>query len=307
MRIVFFGTPDFAKKPLERLYKDGHDIVGVFTQPDKPRNRGMKLSYSPVKEAAIQHGTPVFQPSTLRDGTALEALKELGCDIIAVVAYGKLFPPEILEFPPFGCVNIHGSLLPKYRGAAPIQWAVLNGEKETGVSSMYMAEEMDAGDVLFTRKTLIGDNETAGELYDRLAVLGAELLSGTIAAIAEGKAVRMPQNHDEATFAPLLSKGMSPIDWFETAYMIKCKVRGLNPWPVATTELNGAACKVFSVDISGQKAAAAPGEVVSTGESGIEIACADGSVFIKELQAPGGKRMPAADYIRGHSQFCGGR
>jgi methionyl-tRNA formyltransferase len=300
MRIVFLGTPDFAKKPLERLYEDGFDIAGVFTQPDKPRNRGMKLSYSPVKEVAVQRGTPVFQPATLRDGTALEALRGLRCDLIAVVAYGKLLPPEILELPPFGCVNIHGSLLPKYRGAAPIQWAVLNGEKETGVSSMCMAEKMDTGDVISMKKTPVGDNETAGELYGRLAVLGAELLSETVTAIAGGKAERLPQNHDDATYAPPLTKAMSPIDWAQPAYRIKNKVRGLNPWPVATAELGGTVCKVFCVEIGSREAVKAPGGVVSAGENGIEVACADGSVIIKEIQAPGGKRMPAADYARGH-------
>ena len=294
------GTPDFAKKPLERLYRDGHDIAGVFTQPDKPSNRGMKVAFSPVKEFALTHGFPLFQPKTLRDGSSLDALTKLECELIVVVAYGKLLPREILELPPLGCVNIHASLLPKYRGAAPIQWAVLNGERETGVTSMYMAEQLDAGDILYVKRAVIGDDETAGELYSRLSVSGAGLTSETIDKISKGEAVAVTQNHSEATFAPPLKKEMSPIDWSEGAVSIKNKVRGLNPWPIATAEFSGITYKVFTVDISGRKVAGVPGEIAATGENGIEVVCADGSVIIKELQAPGGKRMSAADYVRGH-------
>jgi len=295
------GTPDFAVKPLERLYRDGHDITGVITQPDKPRNRGMAVSYSPVKELAIKHGTKIYQPASLRGGEAAGMLRELQCELIAVVAYGKLLPREILDLPPYGCINIHGSLLPKYRGAAPIQWAVLNGEKETGVTSMYMAEELDAGDIIAVKRAPVGDNETAKALYDRLSVSGAELLGETIRAIQQGTAARTPQDHGQATFAPPLNKGMSPIDWTETARNIKCKVRGLNPWPIATAELNGTTYKVFSVDINDKAGGNVPGTVISVGNNGVEVTCADGSVIIKELQAPGGKRMVAADYLRGHA------
>ena len=294
------GTPVFAEKPLERLYFDNHDILGVFTQPDKPRNRGMKLSYSPVKELALKHGTPVYQPESLRGQDTAEILRTLKCDLIAVVAYGKLLPIEILRMPSNGCINIHGSILPKYRGAAPIQWAVINGERETGVTSQYMGEDIDAGDILQIKKTQIGDDETAGELFDRLSVLGADLLSETIDSISAGNATRIPQNNSEATYAPLIRKDLSPIDWTKTAHSIKCKVRGLNPWPVATTEIGGALYKVFTVEANGMKSGKVPGKVVSAGERGIEIACADGTVIIKELQAPGGKRMDAANYLRGH-------
>ena len=294
------GTPEFARAPLERLYGEGHDIAGVFTQPDKPSNRGMKVACGPVKELALSRRTPVFQPGTLRDGEAADILRGLRCDLIAVVAYGKILPRDILEMPPMGAVNIHGSLLPKYRGAAPIQWAVLNGERETGVTSMLMAEELDAGDVLFAKKTAIGEDETAGQLYGRLSALGAELLCETVGAISRGVAVPIAQDHSEATYAPPLNKGMAPIDWTETAHRIKCKVRGLDPWPVATAELNGKAFKVYRVEIGAIKADKAPGSIVSSGKHGIEVACADGTVVIKELQAPGGKRMASADYIRGH-------
>jgi len=300
MRIVFMGTPDFARGPLERLYNDGHDIAAVFTQPDKPRNRGMKVAPCPVGELAAERGTPVFQPATLRDGTALKILSELQCELIAVVAYGKLLPLDVLELPPLGCVNIHGSLLPKYRGAAPIQRAVINGERETGVTSIYMAEEMDAGDILYTRKTAIGDDETAGELFDRLGILAAELLSETVDAISRGSAVGIPQNHEEATFAPPLRKEASAIDWRDCAEVIRNKVRGFNPRPTATAEFGGVTYKVFSAAAGERKAGTVPGRIIAAGNEGLAVECGDGTVIIKELQAPGGKRMSAADYLRGH-------
>jgi len=300
MRIVFMGTPDFAKASLEKLYNDGHNIVGVFTQPDRPRSRGMKVTFSPVKELALSHGTPVFQPKTLKDGEAAEILRNLDCELIVAVAYGKLLPREILNIPQYGAINIHASLLPKYRGAAPIQWAILNGDKETGVTSMFMAEQLDAGDILLVGKTQIGADETAGELFQRLEILGADILSKTVAAITNGELRRVTQNHSEATYAPPLSKELSPLDWSDTAHNIKCKVRGLNPWPIATTEFKGTNYKVFSVDINEKKTGKQPGEIVSAGKYGLEVACADGSVIIKDLQAPGGKRMAAADHIRGN-------
>jgi len=296
MKIVFMGTPEFAVKSLERLYNDGHDITGVFTRADKPRSRGMKLSYSPVKELALKHGTAVYQPSKL----SAKLFENIDCDIIAVVAFGMLLPKEILEIPPLGCINIHGSLLPKYRGASPIQHAILCGEKETGVTSMYLSEGMDDGDILYTLATQIGEDETGGQLVERLGVIGAELLSYTIEKIGCGEAASLPQNHNEATFAPLLTKDISPIDWSKTAYEIKCKVRGLIPWPVATMELGGKVLKVFSVDITADKTTVTPGAVIPSGRPGLEIACADSTVIINKLQAPGGKVMSAADYLRGN-------
>lgn len=300
MRIVFMGTPEFAAVSLKRLYSDGFQICGVFTQPDKQRARGMKLAQSPVKALAMAHGTPVYQPETLRDGSALRALCELKPDLIAVVAYGKLLPSDILSLPKHGCINIHGSILPKYRGAAPIQWAVLNGERETGVTSMYMAEEMDAGDIIMIRKTEIGADETSGALYDRLGILGSELLSDTIKAIENKSASRVKQDGEKATYAPPLSKEMSPIIWTKKADEILCKIRGLNPWPAATTEINGVIFKVFKAAATKSRTDSVPGSIVSAGKEGIEIACADGTVLIKELQAPGGKRLAAAEYLKGH-------
>ena len=300
MRIVFMGTPDFARKPLERLYDDGHDIAGVFTQPDKPNSRGMAVRYSPVKELAVAHGTPVFQPASLKHESVLDTLIGLNAELIVVVAYGKILTREILQIPPLGCINIHGSLLPKYRGAAPIQWAVLNGESETGVTSMYIAEQLDAGDIISTKKTPIGENETAGELYNRLSVLSAELLSETVNAISRGEAAGTPQNHSLATYAPQLTKEMSLIDWDDSANSIKNKVRGLNPWPVATMEINGKTYKVFAVENGRGGGAYSPGEIIGADTNGLEIACQGGSVIINEMQAPGGKRMSASDYLRGH-------
>jgi len=294
------GTPEFAKLPLERLYKDGHNIVGVFTQPDKPKSRGMKTTYSPVKNLAIYNNTPVFQPDSLRGGNCANILRELQCDMVAVVAYGKLLPAEILSIPPLGAVNIHASLLPKYRGAAPIQWAVLNGETMTGVTSMFMSQELDAGDIILTKEINIGEDETSGELFERMGVLGASLLSETVAAIASGSAHPIPQNHKDATYAPMLKKDMSLINWETSAFHIKCKVRGLNPWPYATALLGGTLCKLFSVDIVKSDDSIKPGEIISADKNGLIIACGDGAVIIKELQAPGGKRMPAVEYIKGN-------
>ena len=293
------GTPDFAAKSLERLYLDGHDICGVFTQPDRPKNRGMKLVMSPVKELALSRGTPVFQPTSLK-AEAIDALSGLAPDLAVVVAYGKLLPRELLKIPAHGCINIHASILPKYRGAAPIQWAVLNGEKTTGVTSMYLSEGMDTGDIISVKTTDIFENETAGELYERLGDLGAELLSETIFAIADGSAGRTPQDNADATYAPPLTKEMSPIDWNKTASEILCQIHGLNPWPMATMELGGVVLKIYSAVGAYAGVSAAVGTVLSADKEGLKIACKEGSVLITELQPPGGKRMAASDYLRGH-------
>jgi len=303
MRIVFMGTPDFAVKSLERLYNDGHEIAGVFTGADKPKNRGLKPGISPVKELALLKGTPVYQPNTLNDAESADNIRKLNCDLIVVVAYGKKLPNEILDIPPLGCINIHGSILPKYRGASPIQHAVLNGETETGVTSMYIAEEMDAGDILFIKQTKIGDDETSLDLFERLGNLGADLLSETISAINTGTAKRLKQNINEVTYAPLLTKDMSPIDWNKPAKAIKAQVRGLIPWPVASMQLDGCLLKIFSVDIKESKQDKPPGSIISLGKQGIEVACSDGTVIIKEVQAAGGKKMPASDYLRGHKKI----
>jgi len=300
MKIIFMGTPEFAAESLRKLYDTGHDIVGVFTQPDKPKNRGMKMSYSPVKQIALDHNTPVYQPLTLNDGESANIIRQLQCDLIVVVAYGRMIPKDILNIPPLGCINIHGSILPKYRGASPIQHAILNGETETGVTSQYVAEKMDAGDIIIIKKTPIGDDETSADLFNRLGILGAELLIETISAIESNSVKPIPQDHNEATYASLLTKDIAPIDWSKTALEIKCKVRALIPWPTATMNVDGKTLKVFSVDITHNKTSMSPGSIISSGKHGIEIACSNGSVVVTEVQASGGKRMQAADYIKGN-------
>jgi methionyl-tRNA formyltransferase len=301
MRVVFMGTPDFAAASLRRLLDDGFEVVGVFTQPDKPRGRGMELSASPVKELALSRGLPVFQPEKMRDGTALEALRGLHPDILAVVAYGRILPPEILELPKYGAVNVHGSLLPKYRGAAPIQWAVLNGDETTGVTTMYLANEMDTGDIIYTEETPIGEFETSGELYDRLKIMGARLLSRTLRDIESGAAPRRAQEHEKASYVKMLDKSLCPLDFMRPARMIVKQIFGLQPWPVATMTVGGEVLRVFQAAYGRKDCAAAPGTVLCADARGVEIACGDGeSVLITELQAPGKKRMKAADFLRGH-------
>ena len=301
MRIVFMGTPDFAAASLKKLIDEKYDIAAVFTQPDKPRDRGMKLSYSPVKELALENNIPVYQPTKLRDGTATELIKSLRPDILVVVAYGRILPDDMLEVPKYGAINVHASLLPKYRGAAPIQWAVLNGDKITGVTTMYLASEMDTGDIIYTSETEIGEFETSGELFDRLMVMGAELLDRTLRDIEAGTAPRTPQDHGKASYVKMLDKSLSPIEWAKTPREIIKQIYGLQPWPVATAELDGKVFKIYSAEYTRTKTDKAPGSVVSAGKKGIEIACLGGeTLLITELQAAGKKRMKASDYLLGH-------
>ena len=301
MRIVFMGTPDFAAASLQKLIDEGFDVVGVFTQPDKPKGRGMELSFSPVKELALRAGLPVYQPEKMRDGRAISILRELRPDILVVVAYGRILPDDMLALPRYGAVNVHGSLLPKYRGAAPIQWAVLNGDSVTGVSTMFLASEMDAGDIIYTDETEIGEFETAGELFDRLMDMGAKLLVKTLRAIEDGSAPRTPQDHTQATYVKMLDKSISPIDWNKRPREIVKHIYGLQPWPVATMELEGKTFRVFGAAYTENRTEKTPGSVVSAGDAGIEIACADGqTLLVTELQAPGKKRMRAGDFLRGH-------
>ena len=301
MRIVFMGTPDFASASLKKLIDERFNVVGVFTQPDKPKGRGMELCASPVKELALENGLPVFQPVKMRDGTALAQIKALEPDILVVVAYGRILPDDILAVPKYGAINVHGSLLPKYRGAAPIQWAVLNGDKITGVTTMYLASEMDTGDIIYTTETEIGEYETSGELFDRLKDMGAELLVKTLRDIDAGTAPRAPQDHSKASYVTMLDKSICPIDWNKTPREVLKHIYGLRPWPVATMELEGKTVRVFAAKYTDGKTEKVPGAVVSTDKGGLEIACADGeTLLITELQAPGKKRMGAEDYLRGH-------
>ena len=299
MRVVFMGTPDIAATCLKKILSDGFEVVGVYTQPDRPKGRGMKMLPSPVKEVALAAGIPVFQPENFREEETVEALRALKPDVCAVVAYGRILPQKVLDVPKLGCINIHASVLPKYRGSAPYQWAVLDGLRETGVTAMYLCREMDAGDIIDVSKTPIGENETAGELLDRLAVLGADLLSKTLGRFAsEGKVPAVPQNPDEVCYAPMLDKTMCPIDWTKTARQVHNHVRGLHPWPVATMELQGKKFKVHETRmVSGS---GTPGQILGLTKTGLVVACGEGAVEITSLQAEGGKRMAAPDYFRGH-------
>ncbi len=298
MRVVFMGTPEIAAACLKKIIADGFEVVGVYTQPDRPKGRGMKMQFSPVKEVAIARNIPVFQPQNFREAETVEELRALNPDVCAVVAYGRILPQAVLDIPAKGCINIHASLLPQYRGSAPYQWAVLDGLKETGVSAQFMKLQMDAGDVIGVAKTPIGENETAGELLDRLAILGADLLSETLSKVEKGNVTAAVQDESKVTFAPMLDKTMCPIDWNQTAQKIHDQVRGLHPWPVATMELKGQKFKVHATRIV--EGSGKPGEILGLSKTGLKVACGEGAVEVISLQAEGGKRMAAPDYFRGH-------
>ena len=301
MRVVFMGTPDFAVSVLRRLVEDGWEVAAAYTQPDKPRNRGMKLTPTPVKEYAVTVGIPVYQPVSCRDEAVLAKLRGLEPDVIVVAAYGKLLPQELLDIPRAAAINVHSSILPQYRGAAPINWAILNGDRETGVTIQYMASELDAGDILLTKTTPIGPMEDAGQLYERLGVLGGEAASEALAQLRDGTAGRTPQIYGpQYQYASMLSREMSPMDWTRGAQELVNQVRGLIPWPCATTDVAGVRWKVFRA-LAGFETEKAPGTIVSANDDGIAVACGNGrSLVIKELQADGGKRMSAGAYLRGH-------
>ena len=306
MRILFMGTPDFAVASLSALLAAGHEVCGVFTQPDKPKNRGMKLQASPVKEFALAHDIPVFQPVKMRDGEAMGYIRDLDPALIVVAAYGRILPDDILDYPAHGCINVHSSLLPKYRGAAPINWAILNGDKTTGVTIMHMATELDAGDIILQGETDIGPDETAPELFDRLAALGGQLLVEAVGQIERGEAARTPQTASEATYAPMLGRELSPMDWAKPAQTLHDQVRGLLPWPCATAEFGGVRCKVFSTAVLDGTTDLKPGTVAEAGKDGIVMACGGGSLLrVRELQPDGKKRMAAADFLRGHPLTAG--
>jgi methionyl-tRNA formyltransferase len=305
VKIVFMGTPQFAVPCLQRLLEEGHDLLGVFTQPDKPKGRGYTLTPPPVKVVAQQNGIAVYQPKTLKDGKAVKILKELNPELIIVVAYGKILPKEILLLPKYGCINIHASILPKYRGAAPIQWAVINGDKETGVTSMYMDEDLDTGDMLIFDTVEIENDDSSGTMHDKLSMLGAQVLSKTIKKLEEGTLIRVKQNNGEATYAPILDKSMSPIDWNESAKKIYNKIRGLSPWPVATAKYGEMTIKIHKSAVTSQVPGKDPGEIVSSKDK-LTVVCGDGEcIEILQLQAPGSKAMLAQDFLRGHDMPVG--
>lgn len=300
MRVVFMGTPDIAATCLTRLLRAPVEVVGVYTKPDMPKNRGMKLEMSDVKKVALAAGLPVFQPTTFRDDAVVEELRELKPDVIAVVAYGKILPQRVLDIPALGCINIHASILPELRGSGPVQWAILNGLDETGVTAMYMAAEMDAGDIIEIRKTPIEPYENAQSLLDRLAKIGAELLCDTLARVENGTVTRTKQDESRVTFAPMLTKALCPIDWSRTRRQIIDHVRGLDPWPVATAMIQDKRFKIYAVRPVERTTKQPAGTLLALTKQGLEVACGDGVLVITQLQAEGGKRMAAADYFRGH-------
>ncbi len=297
MRVIFMGTPDFAVPSLQKLLDRGDDVCAVFTQPDKPKGRGHKLQAPPVKELALQHGIPVYQPGTLRQEEVQNQLRALAPELIVVAAYGKMLPKAVLDLPKYGCINVHGSLLPKYRGAAPIQWAVINGDSVSGVTTMYMGEGMDTGDMLLKAETPIGPEETSGELFDRLKLLGADLLGETLDRLEQGTLERVPQCEDEATRAPMLSKELSQVDWTRPAREIHDLIRGLNPWPCAFATLNGKRLKLLSSRV--REETGSPGGLFADKE-GLSVFCGEGSLLLTELQTENGKRMSGGEYLLGH-------
>lgn len=309
MKIVFMGTPDFAATSLEALIDANYNIEAVVTNPDRPKGRGMKMLYTPVKEVAISKNIPIFQPEKVRNNADfINKMKELNPDVICVVAYGKILPKEILDIPKYGCINVHASLLPKYRGAAPIQWAVLNGDKETGVTTMYMDVGMDTGDMILTEKVQINENETTGELWDRLSKIGGKLLVETLKQIGNGTAPRIPQGND-FTMAPILDKEMSKIDWEnKTAEEIKNLVRGLNPIMGAYTLLNGKKIKFWKVEVANNigydenniKIFKNGTVIISDPRDGVFIKTKKGILRVLEIQGENAKKMPIQDFLRGN-------
>ena len=302
MRIVFMGTPDFAVPSLQALIDAGHDVCAVYTQPDKPQGRKQILTAPPVKTLALAHDIPVFQPNTLKNEDEQARLRELAPEVIIVVAYGKLLPKAVLDIPPHGCINVHGSLLPRWRGAAPIQWAVIAGDEMAGVTTMQMAEGLDTGDMLLTYETKVGEKETAGELFDRLAQSGAELLTQTLVKLDE--ITPRPQDDAQSCYAHMLDKQMAVIDWSKSAHEIDCLIRGLNPWPIALTTLSGERLKVFAAEKANGRGE--PGTVLEADpKKGLTVACGEGALRLTEIQLVGGKRMKATDFLRGHSLEVG--
>lgn len=298
MKIVFMGTPDFAVPSLQGLLDAGHEVCAVYTQPDKPQGRKQILTAPPVKELALQRGIPVYQPVTLKNEDEQAKLRALAPEAIIVVAYGKLLPKAVLDIPPRGCINVHGSLLPRWRGAAPIQWSIIAGDQKAGVTTMQMAEGLDTGDMLLTYETAIGARETAGELFDRLAQAGAALLVETLEKLDSIKP--RPQDDSQSCYAHMLDKQMAVIDWTKSAHEIDCLIRGLSPWPIALTTLAGARLKIYAAEpVSGT---GKPGEVLeSDPKKGLTVACGAGALALHEVQLVGGKRMKSADFLRGHA------
>ena len=299
MRIVFMGTPDFAVTCLEKVIKSGYEVVMVVTQPDRPKGRGKKLTAPPVKEIAMAHNLPIIQPEKVRDPKIVEQLNKLQPDCIVVVAFGQILPKSILEIPPLGCINVHASLLPKYRGAAPINWAIINGEETTGVTTMYMDEGLDTGDMILKKEIFIGDM-TAGELYDKMAIWGADLLGETLDRIEKGMADRSQQIDLESSYAPIMDKNLGKIKWSNSAKDIYNLIRGVNPWPTAYTTYKGESFKIWKSTIVDDNCSGKAGQIKRVSKDGIVVCTGDKLLNIEIVQFPNSKRMTVDEYLRGH-------
>lgn len=301
MKILFMGTPDIASGCLEKLIEKKYDVIGVVTQPDKQVGRGKKIVFSPVKQVAIENNLPVYQPIRAKEESFVNEIKNLNPDVIVVVAYGQLLSKEFLDIPKYGCINVHVSLLPKYRGAAPINWVIINGEQKTGVSTMFMDEGLDSGDVILQSEFKLDDEITAGELHDKMTVEGSELLCETLDLIKEGKAPRTPQNHNEFTYAPIMDKNLGHVDFSKTAREIHNLVRGVNPWPSAYTTYMDKKMKVWKTKVLDEKSTKKPGTIIKVDKEGIRVSTKDKVILITEIQMPNKKRMEVKEFIKGNS------
>ncbi len=305
MKVIFMGTPDFAVGTLEALIEAGHEIVLVVTQPDKPKGRGGKMQFTPVKEVAVAHDIPVYQPKKIKEPECVEKLRAYQADVCVVVAFGQILPKEILEMTPYGCINVHASLLPKYRGAAPIQWAVIDGEEVSGVTTMQMDEGLDTGDIILKAQVPLDEKETGGSLFDRLAAEGAALCVKTLKALEDHTATWTPQGDSTTSYAKMLTKDLGNIDWSQAAVSIERLVRGLNPWPSAYTNWQGKTMKIWEAEVSAKEGEALPGTVIQVDKDGFYVQTGQGSLKIKALQIPGKKRMDAAAFLLGYQVNVG--
>lgn len=301
MRVIFMGTPDFAVGTLEEIIRAGHEVVLTVTQPDKPKGRGNAMQFPPVKECALAHEIPIFQPKKIREEENVAYLREFQPDIIVVAAFGQILPKSILDMPKFGCINVHASLLPKYRGAAPIQWAIINGDEVTGVTIMRMDVGLDTGDMIAKKEIVIAKDETGGSLFDKLAQIGAQLCVETMETIEAGKAEYTPQNHEEATHVSMINKELGLIDWNKSATELEHLIRGLNPWPSAFTKLDGKTFKIWKANVLSKDTKEKPGCIVSVTKNSMEVQTGDGVLSLLEVQLEGKKRMAIDAFLRGYS------
>ncbi|MDF2474007.1 MAG: methionyl-tRNA formyltransferase [Anaerocolumna sp.] len=301
MNILYMGTPDIAAIILKNLIHSRHQLIAVVTQPDKPKGRGNQIQFPPVKELALKHKIPVFQPVKVREENFLETVRQLNPDVIVVAAFGQLLPKALLDMPKYGCINVHASLLPKYRGAAPIQWAIIDGEEKTGITIMHMDVGLDTGDMIMKQEVIIEPKETGGSLHDKLAVCGGELLLRALDEIENGTAPREKQNEEESNYAKMLDKTMGNIDFNQSAVAIERFIRGLNPWPSAYTHLNEKTLKIWDADVVWETTVGVPGEILSVTKDSIMVKTGDGNLAIKELQLEGKKRMTTAVFLLGYS------